>query len=140
MKNKYTLHRVIGGLIFAVGVVLGIVGFSLCESVGFDNAMIFIYIAVALLALGALWYGFATSFAQGVCNKCGADLNGCAYEYQEIRRKETTNSKGIYVLVRIAATCPRCGCVKVIQKEFYVGPGENVQYKVDQFCRDHFGH
>lgn len=144
MKNKHNLQRIIGGLIFAVGIVFiiitGIVTTSGSENAR-DAGMVWLLIALPFLAVGAIWYLISTSNSRGVCDECGGKMKGCAYEYQEIKREyASSNSNQIVVKFKIIAECPHCGAKKDFEKEFRVNPNENVQYKVDQFCRNHFGH
>lgn len=142
MKNKHNLQRLIGGIIFAIGVVLCVLAIvNISGEGGLGTGMIFFCVALPFLAVGAIWYFIATSNSRKICDKCGGKMTGCSYEYQESRRVATPSSPYSYkVTVHIIATCPNCGARKAFNKTFRVSSGENPQYLVDQFCRNHFGH
>ncbi|MBR1677074.1 MAG: DUF3784 domain-containing protein [Clostridia bacterium] len=136
MKNKHNLQRLIGVLIFAVGVVFIALG-VLASTPNYG----FIGIGLPFLIVGGIWYFIATSRSRGICDKCGQSMKGCSYEYQEMNREYSkSRDGGVHVKVHIRATCPHCGQDKTFEKTFYAGLNENIQFKVDQFCRSHFGH
>ena len=91
------------------------------------------------MIVGVVMYLVATGEARKRCNACGKSMKGCAYSYQEVSSKPVES--GLSVTMEIRAECPHCGKEKVFRKNFSTGKnGSNIQYQVDSFCRDKFGH
>ena len=101
-------------------------------------ALVFIIIGAILIAI-ALRIG---NYLNHFCDKCYSSLAGCAYEYQKIKRafRKNVNDYDLYITVQIRATCPNCGNIITIKKDFKINPGENPQYKIDEYCREYFKH
>lgn len=141
MKNKHNLFRLIGALLFIVGVVIVVLilkSESIEPLVQGESKVIF---GVPFLAVGGIMYAIATSNSRKVCDKCGKKMTGCAYQYQEVRRDVESGTGYLKVFVNIIATCPHCGKRKNFEKKFTVLPGGvNLQFQVDNFCRSKFGH
>lgn len=141
MKNKHQLQRVIGVCIGILGVVALILA-GLCGSEGEEDVgRLFAYVGLAMAVIGCIWYLVATGNSRKVCNKCGASMAGCAYEYQERRREVSNDGKYLTVTVWISATCPSCGQPKSFEQKFTLSErSDDLQYQVDSFCRSKFGH
>lgn len=139
MKNIHNLFRLIGGLIIATGIILAVVGVVVLSN-NQSLAIGLLAVGIVLIIVGAIWYAIATSNSRKICDKCGAKMHGCAYEYQE-KRGRYTNSGNYESTVFIRAECPECGAIKQFTKKFTVtNNSDNLQWQVDQFCRNHFGH
>ena len=136
MKNKHHLQRLIGGIIFLVGIVAGALGLLVFKT------DIVLYIGIGLLIVGVFWYFVATTLSRKVCDVCGGKMKGCEYGYQEVDRRFGTDPANPTMTVRVDiwASCPNCGARKQFKKSFTCKPGQNPQYLVDDFCRSIFGH
>ncbi len=139
MKNKHKFSKFIGTLILLAGI--GIAAYGLVNAVNpttenVDFTMAFIGLGVFIV--GFIWRAIATDLSRGICDKCGSKMTGCQYEYQEVSH-DVTDKNDIYK-VQIIAVCPNCGKVKKYITKFVVPFKENVQYHVDEYCRNLFGH
>ena len=137
MKNKANKWRAIGVLLAIAG---GIAAFLFYSSGGLTTLF---WIGAALGGCGLLMYIVATNESRKVCDACGESLAGCAYAYQEMsrRRNDNPSNPSVTVKVEIRATCPHCQTQKKFTKEFRVTPNSNnLQYEVDTYCRNTFGH
>ncbi|MDY4788890.1 MAG: hypothetical protein SO253_06290 [Bacilli bacterium] len=134
MKNPHTSKRIKAGVLFAIGFILVTIGISV------NGALTIAGLIVA--SIGFLWYISATQSSRKVCDKCGGSLKGCEYSYQE---RKSEYGKGynpsIEVIVVFRAICPNCGAEKVFEKKFRINENSNnLQYQVDAYCRNTFGH
>ena len=95
---------------------------------GFLSAFVFVGLEFLIIDLTAKTCGF-----------CGKSMDGCAYSYQEVRRHYDNN--GAKVTIEIRAVCPYCGKEKTFRKDFTIRAGsDNLDYKIDSYCRKKFGH
>lgn len=142
---KYQLPVIIGAVVALVLTIVGVViltgGEPTYAIVGFVMAAVGV---VGFAVVGFVEKSFIDK-SRRICDKCGASMEGCAYEYQEKSRKYVTgsgNSSGhLEVTVWIRATCPQCGAIKEFTRSFKVdNHSDNLQFQVDNFCRKAFGH
>lgn len=141
MKNtKNYVKILIWSLVVVLGAILILVGLSVGNiSKGLQYGLIIPGAIVAIV--GICGVSEANRKRLSTCSQCGSSLEGCSYQYQEIRREAAKgNSDGYYVYVHIIVTCDKCGTQKEFNKKFYCQPGDNPQFEVDQYCRNLFGH
>lgn len=88
-----------------------------------------------------------------LCLQCGASLDGCAYETEELGREEYHGN--VYSTVEFSAECPECASVKSFRKKYTVYKSEkydssgrkvgnaqsfNITSKVRKDAKKFFGH
>lgn len=86
MKNKHTKFRIIGGGIGLVGAILAIVGIATAITA-------LIIVGLIILLGGVIFYAIATTNSRSYCDKCGASLKGCAWEYDTVSAEQRFNNQ-----------------------------------------------
>ena len=136
MKNKHTKFRLIGAGIAAVGIILLIIGFAV-------KVTVLDVIGIVIGAFGGIFYAIATTESRKFCDKCGASMKGCAWEYSTVsserKYNEQTHEAHDHYVIQIRAKCPECGCVKEYNAKFVCKSNENIQNKIDNYMRAKFG-
>ena len=134
-KKKYKLFTflaILGALTFIAGL--------LCLFIEIELGILLIVVGLSVTVLFGLLSGtFETKFKK-TCSECGEELQGCEYGYQEIKRNVNIKNGSLSFKIEINATCPHCGANKRIVQNFGAKPGENIEYKVDKYCKKLFGH
>ena len=136
MKNPHNIVRLVAVL---VAVILFVVALVLFSSGNYMGGGICLLIGL----VGVIVDIVAIDQSRKICNKCGAKMDGCAYEYEEISRSAPDNSGYVTSKLRIIAECPECGQKKKFTKKFKEHGSRTVgdlQDKVDAWCKDKFGH
>ena len=145
MKNK---HQIIHLISLLAGVVLVLVGLIIfLNTIGGASGSNPDYIT-PLVLIGVGLVGFIVSFfareqERKFCNKCGASMDGCAYEYEETRRTNPDDKGYVRSTVRIIGECPQCGAKKKFKKTWKMHGSRTVgdlQDEVDAYCKAKFGH
>ena len=138
-KKKTNIHLLvmlpIGAAILIAGIVMLVMGVTK-EITGLTVGGLIVGV------FGGIFAYIAYNNSQKICNACGEKLKNCDYQYEEVSQKpyQGGGETGTEYVVAITAECPNCGAVKTYNKKFRVKRGENIQYKVDSFCRSRFGH
>ena len=137
------LIRLLGLVAIPIGVVFIIIGASIVMTK--EGGAIAMFIIGALFALaGGIMFFIGREYMRGRCEKCGAKMAGCEYEYElKSADKRVNEVKGgviIQYVYAIHAVCPKCGSTKDFDYKFSLSGKENPDLRVRQYCRGVFKH
>ena len=154
-KSKSRLLKFLG-VIFILG-GLGLLGYEIYNVFFNKTEGILEYCLMGaggfLFILGIILASSGRKSAKNICLKCGASLEGCAYEWElDSVQDQVTHStiEGSYYSAEVAkytikATCPECGKERVYFKEFTSSDYKTRTYRnpdklINDWCKKTFGH
>ena len=139
--KKFLIMTIISIALALIGVVLAIVGIAKSMMIAL------IIVGIVLVIVAGIMMLAVRDEKQKVCSNCGEKLIDCEYGYQVISEKRKI-SHGVNddinvnyeYKVGIYAICPNCGTRKEYTHTFITKPNENVEFKIEQFCRARYNH
>ena len=142
MKNK--THHIIHIVAFLLTIGCAFAAFIiLMNTVSTGNSYIPFFVVLGLAVVFSIVSFFAREQERKWCIKCGASMDGCAYEYKETRRTDMDRNGYVKSTIKIIAECPECGAKKKFKKTWKMLGSQTVgdlQDEVEAYTKSKFGH
>ncbi len=137
------LMRLLGIIAIPVGIVFIIIGASIVMEKEAGAIAMFI-IGALFTGAGAVLFIIGREWMRGYCEKCGAKMAGCEYEYElksaDRHYNDVKNEYWIKYVYAIHAVCPSCGHFKDFEFKLNLPEKDNPDLQVRQYCRARFKH